>query len=164
MRSAISRLAAALFIAVAAAGTASSAAPAAAQPASQGAVPAADAAPRVVRETLIDRQTRELASQLRCVVCQGLSIQDSPSQLAQEMRAIIREKLEEGMTPAEVRVYFIESYGEWVLLAPEARGFNLVVYVMPVMMLFGGGAFVYFRARRWTDAAPAAAEPEAVDA
>lgn len=111
---------------------------------------------RVVEETLIDRQTREVSSQLRCVVCQGLSLQDSPSQLAQEMRAIVREKLEEGMTPAEVKEFFLDRYGEWVLLAPEPKGFNLVVYVMPVMMLFGGGAFVFFKARSWTRAAPGA--------
>jgi cytochrome c-type biogenesis protein CcmH len=117
---------------------------------------------RVVEETLIDRQTREISSQLRCVVCQGTSLQDSPSQLAQEMRAIVREKLEEGLTPAEVKTFFIERYGEWVLLQPDPKGFNLVVYIMPVMMLVGGGAFVFFNVRRWTRAAPAAiAEAEA---
>lgn len=104
----------------------------------------------VVEETLIDRQTREVSAQLRCVVCQGLSLQDSPSQLAQEMRAIVREKLEEGMTPAEVKAWFVEKYGEWVLLQPEPRGFNLLVYVLPVAMLFGGAGFVFFKARSWT--------------
>jgi cytochrome c-type biogenesis protein CcmH len=105
---------------------------------------------RVVNETEIDRQTRELSSQLRCVVCQGLSLQDSPSQLAQEMRAIVREKLEEGMTQAEVKAYFVERYGEWVLLEPEPRGFNLLVYILPVAMLFAGAAFVFIKARHWT--------------
>jgi cytochrome c-type biogenesis protein CcmH len=104
----------------------------------------------VVGETLLERQTREVSAQLRCVVCQGLSLQDSPSQLAQEMRAIVREKLEEGMTPAEVRAWFVEKYGEWVLLEPEPRGFNLIVYIMPVAMLFGGAGFVFFKARSWT--------------
>jgi cytochrome c-type biogenesis protein CcmH/NrfF len=108
------------------------------------------AASRVVQETLIDRQTREISSKLRCVVCQGLSLQDSPSQLAQEMRGIVREKLEEGMTPDEVQEYFVARYGEWVLLAPEPKGFNLVVYVLPLAMLFGGAGFVFFTARNWT--------------
>jgi cytochrome c-type biogenesis protein CcmH/NrfF len=113
---------------------------------------------RVVEETPIDRQTREISSQLRCVVCQGLSLQDSPSQLAQDMRAVVREKLEEGMTPDEVKAFFLESYGEWVLLRPEPKGFNLVVYIMPVLMLFGGAGFVFFKVRHWT-----AAKPEEVD-
>jgi cytochrome c-type biogenesis protein CcmH len=122
---------------------------------------------RVVAETLIDRQTREISSQLRCVVCQGLSLQDSPSQLAQEMRAIVREKLVEGMTPAEVRAYFVERYGEWVLLEPEPKGFNLLVYFMPVAMLVGGAVFVFFTARSWTRqgaAAVAAAAAETAEA
>ncbi|HSJ05834.1 MAG TPA: cytochrome c-type biogenesis protein [Longimicrobiales bacterium] len=126
----------------------------------QGATPAAGQAPtaeavspnqgRYVEETLLDRQTREVSSKLRCVVCQGLSLQDSPSQLAQEMRAIVREKLEEGMTPDEVKAYFVEKYGEWVLLQPDPRGFNLLVYIMPVAILFGGAGFVFFKARSWT--------------
>jgi cytochrome c-type biogenesis protein CcmH len=119
--------------------------PAAAQPAAQ-----TGGSGRVVEETLLDRQTRELSSQLRCVVCQGLSLQDSPSQLAQEMRAIVREKLEEGMTQAEVKAYFVERYGEWVLLEPEPRGFNLLVYILPVALLLGGAGFVYMTARSWT--------------
>jgi cytochrome c-type biogenesis protein CcmH/NrfF len=105
---------------------------------------------RYVEESVIDRQTREISSKLRCVVCQGLSLQDSPSQLAQEMRAIVREKLEEGMTPDEVKAYFVERYGEWVLLQPEPTGFNLIVYILPVAILFGGAGFVYFKARSWT--------------
>jgi cytochrome c-type biogenesis protein CcmH/NrfF len=113
----------------------------------QGVTPAQG---RVVEETLIDRQTREISAQLRCVVCQGLSLQDSPSQLAQEMRGIVREKLEEGMAPPEVKAWFVEKYGEWVLLEPEPRGFNLVVYVMPIAMLLGGAGFVFFKARSWT--------------
>jgi cytochrome c-type biogenesis protein CcmH len=104
----------------------------------------------VIRETLINRQTRELSSQLRCVVCQGVSLQDSPSQLAQEMRAIVREKLEAGMTPAEVRAYFVERYGEWVLLEPDPKGFNLLVYVLPLVLLFGGAGFVFMTVRSWT--------------
>jgi cytochrome c-type biogenesis protein CcmH/NrfF len=129
-------------------------APAQAGTPAEGPAPAADAVSpiqgRYVQETLIDRQTREVSSKLRCVVCQGLSLQDSPSQLAQEMRAIVREKLEEGMTPDEVKAYFVEKYGEWVLLQPDPRGFNLLVYIMPVAILIGGAGFVFFKARSWT--------------
>lgn len=132
---------AAAAISPASAATVESLAPAQTSPASQG---------RYVEETLIDRQTREISSKLRCVVCQGLSLQDSPSQLAQEMRAIVREKLEEGMAPDEVKDYFVEKYGEWVLLQPEPRGFNLLVYILPIAMLFGGAGFVFLKARSWT--------------
>lgn len=129
---------------------------AAGAPAGAQVQPASSADPAaVVRETELDRQTKEVAAQLRCVVCQGLSIQDSPSSLAQEMRALVREQLELGKSPDEVKEYFVEKYGEWVLLQPKARGFNLLVYVMPVLILLGGGVFVYTRARNWTARPPA---------
>lgn len=117
--------------------------------------PAADQS-AVVRATELDRLTDQVASELRCVVCQGLSIQDSPSALAQEMRSLVREQLATGKSPDEVKEYFVAKYGEWVLLQPKARGFNLVVYLMPVALFLGGAAFIFFTARRWTRQAPAA--------
>jgi cytochrome c-type biogenesis protein CcmH/NrfF len=103
-----------------------------------------------IRATELDRQVKEVASQLRCVVCQGLSIQDSPSSLAQEMRALVREQLADGRSPDEVKAYFVERYGEWVLLRPAPRGLNLLVYVLPVGMILGGAVFVFVKARQWT--------------
>jgi cytochrome c-type biogenesis protein CcmH len=101
-------------------------------------------------DTTLDRRTRELASQLRCPVCQGLSINDSPAELAVEMKGVVREQLAAGKSPGEVREYFIEKYGEWVLLEPDPRGFNVLVYAIPVLALLGGGAFVWAYVRRLT--------------
>ena len=103
-----------------------------------------------VQETWLDVQTREVASQLRCVVCQGLSIQDSPASLAKEMRAVVREQLAAGRTPAQVKEYFVQKYGEMVLLQPDPAGFNLLVYVLPVAALLFGGLFVFMKAKQWT--------------
>lgn len=122
---------------------------------------AAAQTPRVVRETELDRQVKEVASQLRCVVCQGTSIQDSPSTLAQEMRGVVREQLAAGRTPEEVFDYFVERYGEWVLLRPKASGVNLLVYLLPVAAIVGGAAFVYLKARKWTNASAAAGQAAA---
>ncbi|MEX0907653.1 MAG: cytochrome c-type biogenesis protein CcmH, partial [Gemmatimonadota bacterium] len=63
---------------------------------------------QIVEEVELDRQTRDVAAQLRCVVCQGLSIQDSPSSLAQEMRAVVREQLAAGKSPDEVKQFFVD--------------------------------------------------------
>jgi cytochrome c-type biogenesis protein CcmH len=126
--------------------------------------PPATSRPQIIEETELDRQTRAVASQLRCVVCQGLSVDDSPSQLAQEMRALVREQLEAGMTPAEVKQFFVDKYGEWVLLEPRASGFNLVVYVLPVLMLIAGAAFVFVTARRMVRPAGAVASGESAEA
>ena len=121
----------------------------------QGTVPRAEqeaepAQGAVIRETELDRQVKEVSSQLRCVVCQGLSIQDSPSTLAQEMRSLVREQLAAGQSPEQVKAYFVERYGEWVLLRPKASGVNLLVYLLPIAMLLGGAAFIFVKARSWT--------------
>lgn len=104
-----------------------------------------------------EEMVRRLASELRCPVCQGLSVQDSPTELAQQMKAVIRGQLQQGRTPDEVRKYFVGRYGEWILLKPEASGFNLVVYLLPFAMLLAGAVVVALTVRRWTRRGQAAA-------
>jgi cytochrome c-type biogenesis protein CcmH len=106
-------------------------------------------------DSLLEAQTTVLASELRCPVCQGNSIQDSPSELALQMRDLIRDQLRAGKTPDEVRAYFVDKYGEWILLTPKPTGFNLVVYLVPLLVVVAGGAVVWRAVRRWT-AAPTA--------
>ena len=100
----------------------------------------------------IEAVTRALAAELRCPVCQGLSIGDSPSELAQEMRDVIRDQLKSGKTADEVRQYFVAKYGEWILLSPKAEGFNLLVYLLPIVALLAGVGLVWRAVRRWTAA------------
>jgi cytochrome c-type biogenesis protein CcmH len=106
----------------------------------------------------------EVASQLRCVVCQNLSVADSPSEMAGQMRAIVRDRLASGETPEQVRQYFVDRYGEWILLAPRRRGFNLVVWGFPIAAVVVGLAATIFLLRRWTRAGRARVTPPAVDA
>ena len=101
------------------------------------------------QDSALDARTKALATELRCPVCQGLSLQDSPSELAQQMRAVIRDQLRAGKSPAQVRDYFVSKYGEWILMQPEAHGFNLLVYLLPVLGVLGGGAVILLAARRW---------------
>lgn len=98
----------------------------------------------------LEARTSAIAAQLRCPVCQGLSIEDSPTELALEMRAVIRDQLAEGRTPEEIEEYFVSKYGEWILLQPKPEGFNLAVYALPVMALVLGGGVVAMSVRRWT--------------
>ncbi|HEV8585668.1 MAG TPA: cytochrome c-type biogenesis protein CcmH [Methylomirabilota bacterium] len=107
-----------------------------------------------------EQAVHDVAAELRCVVCQNLSVADSPSEMAGQMRAIVRERLEAGETPEQVRQYFIERYGEWILLAPRRTGFNWVVWLAPAAAVAVGLAVVVLVLRRWTRArraAPAAA-------
>ncbi len=107
--------------------------------------PSADAAPTAVRE----EDVQAIASQLRCVVCQNLSVADSPSEMAGQMRDLIRERLVAGDRPEQVMSYFVQRYGDWVLLAPPARGLNLVLWLAPFGAVAGGFALALMLARRW---------------
>ena len=138
----------ALALALALAQTQAPSASAGPAPAPAAAVPSS--APR---DSAIQTQARSIASGLRCPVCRGQSIQDSEAPLAGEMRELIREKLRNGESPQQIRQYFLSKYGEWILLQPEAHGFNLAVYVLPILGLLLGGAALFLAARRWTQAA-----------
>ena len=103
-------------------------------------------------DSALEARTREVASGLRCPVCQGLSIQDSPSELAVQMKDVVREELRAGKSREEIEAYFVSKYGEWVLLEPKASGANLIVYLLPVALVFGGGVFIWFMVRKWSRA------------
>lgn len=131
--------------------------------------PAAAQAPgittRTAGDSALEAKVRSVAQQLRCPVCQGLSLQDSPSELSQEMRDLVREQLRAGKSPDQVKQYFVNRYGEWILLDPQAHGFNWLVYLLPVGLLVVGGAGLTLAVRRWTTRAPGdpAAEPALAD-
>ncbi|HEX6559308.1 MAG TPA: cytochrome c-type biogenesis protein [Longimicrobiales bacterium] len=119
-----------------------------------GMVIATSARAQTPGDSALEAQTRAVASHLRCPVCQGLSIQDSPSELSQQMKSIVREQLRAGKSPAEVKAYFVSKYGEWILLEPKPSGMNLAVYVAPFILLLGGGALIVVMVRRWTARPP----------
>jgi cytochrome c-type biogenesis protein CcmH len=99
--------------------------------------------------TLQDR-VRAIASGLRCPVCQNLSVADSPSGLAREMRATIGRDLQAGKSPDQVRQGFVEAYGEWILLSPSRRGINLVAWILPAILFLAGVVAAGLTVRRWT--------------
>jgi cytochrome c-type biogenesis protein CcmH len=90
------------------------------------------------RPASIDDRVHEIGAGLRCPVCLNLSVADSPSALAGEMRAEIETQLRSGRSPEQVRAFFVERYGEWILLAPTRRGLNLLPWAIPVLGLLGG--------------------------
>jgi cytochrome c-type biogenesis protein CcmH len=127
--------------------------------------PAASATTAQTAKPVSEDVVHDVAAQLRCVVCQNLSVADSPSEMASQMRAIIRERLAAGESPADVQRYFVDRYGEWILLSPPRRGFNLLVWLLPVAAVVVGlvatGALVW----RWTHRRRGArTSPVAVDA
>ena len=93
----------------------------------------------------IDNQVREISYLLMCPVCQGQTVAESNSELATQMRAIIKQKLEEGESKKEIIAYFVNRYGETILGAPPTKGANWLIWVLPALaLLFGGAGIAIF--------------------
>jgi cytochrome c-type biogenesis protein CcmH len=97
----------------------------------------------------LDQRTRAVASQLRCPICQGESVADSPSDIARSMRALIRERLAEGQSPAQIEAYFVSRYSRWILLAPPRAGVGNVAWLAPPLLLLGGLALLLTLVAGW---------------
>jgi cytochrome c-type biogenesis protein CcmH len=108
----------------------------------------------------IEDQVDGIARELMCPVCAGQTVADSGSQLAEQMRAEIRRRLQAGQTRDEIVAYFIGQFGEGVLARPPARGTGLVLWLaLPVALLLGGLILRRFLRGNMTAAGPAAAPP-----
>jgi len=112
---------------------------------------------------LLDTRTEEVSALLRCPVCQGLSVADSPSDMALKMKNQVKEMLAAGYEQGQILSYFEHSYGEFVLLRPPLRGVNWLIWLAPLLGLAGGAALVTWALRRKPPAAkveaPGAASP-----
>ncbi|MEW6683306.1 MAG: cytochrome c-type biogenesis protein [Nitrospirota bacterium] len=113
-----------------------------------------------VDESDLDTRTREVAKTLRCTVCQTETVWESGSPFAGQVRDAIRERLQQGQTPDEIRAYFLSRYGDYILMQPPTRGVNWIVWVGPFVLLFVGGLILYRSLARWvTPSLPPPAEP-----
>jgi len=93
----------------------------------------------------IDDQVKEIAYLLMCPVCQGQSVGESNSNLAHDMRDIIRKQLDEGKSKEEILAYFVNSYGESILASPPPKGINWLLWLLPgVAIVFGGLGIILF--------------------
>jgi cytochrome c-type biogenesis protein CcmH len=94
-----------------------------------------------------DDQVNAIAKQLYCPVCENIPLDVCPTQACAQWRALIREKLSQGWTEAQIKNYFVEQYGERVLAAPPPNGLNWLLYVFPPLAILAG-AFILYRAMR----------------
>ena len=111
------------------------------------------------------RRTNEVAGLLRCPVCQGLSVADSPSEMAVNMKAQVKELLARGYTQDQILQYFERAYGQFVLLEPKFEGLASLVWVIPIAALLLGVVIVFLKIRKLeTQPAQAAkSEPAAAE-
>jgi cytochrome c-type biogenesis protein CcmH len=100
----------------------------------------------------LERRTMQVSSLLRCPVCQGMSVADSPSTVALDMKQQVRELLARGYTEEQILSYFERSYGEFVLLKPKFHGVNALVWILPLLALAIGATLVLMKVRKLVDA------------
>lgn len=94
-----------------------------------------------------EARARTLFQQLRCVVCQNESIDDSEADLAQDLRRIVRTQIAQGRTDDQVRAFLVQRYGQFILLKPPLNPGNAVLWLTPLALLLAGGAYVWRRSR-----------------
>ena len=100
------------------------------------------------QETL-DQRVIDVASQLKCPVCQGESVANSPAEISQQMRALIRRQLHSGMTEQQSIQYFRSRYGDRILWSPPQQGFPLLAWLVPPAVLLLGALAVFLVLRGW---------------
>jgi cytochrome c-type biogenesis protein CcmH len=108
----------------------------------------------VLKDPALEHRAREISAELRCLVCQNQSIDDSDAPLAKDLRLIVRERLEKGDSDRGVRDYVVARYGEFVLLRPVFALHTLLLWLTPVLAVLLGGLGIWRLARR-RPAAPA---------
>jgi cytochrome c-type biogenesis protein CcmH len=104
----------------------------------------------------LDQRVHNVASQLKCPVCQGESVADSPSGIAQQMRGVIRKQLQSGKSEQEVVQYFASNYGEQIVWSPPWQGFSLLVWLVPIALFIAGIFLLVGTLRNWRTSNPPA--------
>jgi len=95
-----------------------------------------------------EARARQLSQELRCMVCQNQSIDDSEAPLARDLRLLVRERIAAGDSDAQVIDFLVARYGEFVLLRPRFERQTLLLWLVPPLVLFGGGLVLVLQARR----------------
>jgi cytochrome c-type biogenesis protein CcmH len=119
----------------------------------------------VLKDPRLEERARHISADLRCLVCQNQSIDDSDAPLAKDLRVLVRERLVAGDTDAGVRDFIVQRYGEFVLLKPVFGLHTALLWLAPILV-FAAGAFGALRAlrrRRAPSAALTAEERSALD-
>jgi cytochrome c-type biogenesis protein CcmH len=95
-----------------------------------------------------EKAARDLMETIRCLVCQGQSIADSNADLAGDMRALIRQRVDQGEKPEEIRTWLIDRYGNWVTYKPPMLGIATPIWVLPFLFLLSGTLLARGRFRK----------------
>ncbi|WP_298244603.1 cytochrome c-type biogenesis protein [uncultured Bradyrhizobium sp.] len=114
------------------------------------AVPAAHAVQpdEIMADPAKEARARELSRELRCMVCQNQSIDDSDAPLARDLRLLVRERIGAGDSNSQVLDFLVARYGEFVLLKPRFEAQTLLLWLLGPLLLIGGGVALWLQIRR----------------
>jgi cytochrome c-type biogenesis protein CcmH len=98
-------------------------------------------------EVTADERIDQITTELRCPVCQGLSVKDSTSETARQMRDLVAQRVREGKSDAEIEAEFRAAYGDWIFLSPPVASWSGLVWLVPIAALAAGLALVTGRLR-----------------
>ena len=105
----------------------------------------------ILSDATLEQRARDISQNLRCLVCQNESIDESNASLARDLRLLVRERLMEGETNQEVLEFIVDRYGEFVLLRPQVNGVNLILWALaPIALLISlifSGAYIFNKNR-----------------
>jgi cytochrome c-type biogenesis protein CcmH len=118
----------------------------------------------VLADPRLEARARALSMELRCLVCQNQSIDDSNAPLARDLRLMVRERLTAGDSDAEVMRYIVARYGDFVLLRPPLKPETIALWAAPGVLLLLGAGFLVLAARRRAAGAPEPAAAPLSDA
>ncbi len=110
----------------------------------------------VLPDAKMEQRARDISADLRCLVCQNQSIDDSNAPLARDLRILVREQLKTGKSDGEVRAWLVQRYGDFILLKPPVNLRTALLWAMPVAVLLAGGLGVLAASRRRRAATAAA--------
>jgi len=121
------------------------------------AAPPALAAPHpdeILEDPELERRARDLSANLRCLVCQNQSIDDSDAPLARDLRLLVRERLVEGYSDQEIEDFVVARYGDFVLFTPPFNASTMLLWGSPALVLGAGALGLFLVIRRRRHAAP----------
>nr|WP_244743630.1 cytochrome c-type biogenesis protein [Mesorhizobium sp. L-8-10] len=101
----------------------------------------------MLKDPALEQRARRLSAELRCMVCQNQSIDDSDADLARDLRILVRDRLSAGDSDRQVLDYIVSRYGEFVLLKPRFSLRNAILWSVPAILLLAGGTFLIVSAR-----------------
>lgn len=109
----------------------------------------------VLADQALEARARELTQELRCVVCQNQSVDDSDAPLAHDIRLLVRERIKAGDTDDQVRAFIVDRYGRYVLLKPPFAADTALLWLGPAILLIIAAGLSFFYVRKLNRGGPA---------